>query len=181
MTDCSVDPRLMRASDQDRDLAVADLRDACQLGRLTADEFETRVHAVLCSTTIGQLWSLTGDLPRRAQQARTVDPPWAPAPWAPPASYYQPVPWGYGRQLPPVPAKMHPLAVTGFVVSIIGVFMCQLLVPSIVAAIFAVIALRQIDSSRLVLRGRGLAIAGLAISASSVFLGLEILFHHIVH
>jgi len=181
MTDCSVDPGLMRASDQDRDLAIADLRDACQLGRLTVGEFDARVESVLRSTTVGHLWSLTWDLPGRARQTPIMSPPLTPAPWGAPALYSPPVPWGYGLQPLPAPAKMHPLAVTSFVVSIIGVFMCELLVPSIMAAIFAVIALRQIDSSRLVLRGRGLAIAALAISASSVFLGMEILFHHIVH
>jgi Domain of unknown function (DUF1707)/Domain of unknown function (DUF4190) len=181
MTDCSVDPGLMRASDVDRDLAIADLRDACQLGRLTVGEFEARMHAALCSTTVGQLWSLTCDLPRRAQQSPTIDPAWAPVPWTAPANYYPSLPWGYGLQPPPHKAKMHPLAVTAFVLSLLGVFMCEILVTSIVAAILAVVALRQIDSPKLVYAGRGLTIAALAISASSVFLGMEILIHHVVH
>ncbi len=177
MTDCTVDPMLMRASDQDRDLAIGDLRDACQLGRLTLDEYEARMNSVLCSTTIGQLWSLTCDLPGRVSQVPVSTTPWAPVPWAAPALYYPPVPWGYGLQPPPRPTKMHPLAVTGFVASLIGVFMCETLFTSIVAAVFAVFALRQIDSSKGEYAGRGLAIAALAISTCSVFLGIEILLH----
>jgi len=177
MTDCSVEPAMMRASDLDRDLAITDLRDACQSGRLTVGEFEARMNSALCSTTVGQLWSLTCDLPRRVQQAPMIGPTWAPAPWGAPAQYYPPVPWGFELQSPPSPKRMHPLAVTAFVVSIIGVFTCEIFLTSIVAGVFAVIALCQIDSSKLVSAGRGLAIAALAISVSSVFLGLEILLH----
>jgi hypothetical protein len=178
MTHCRVDPGLMRASDQDRDLAIADLRDACQLGRLTLGEYEARMNSALGSTTIGQLWSLTCDLPGSMREAPTSVPPPPPAPWSGPMLYYPPVPWGYGLQPPPRPAKMHPLAVTAFVVSLLGVFMCETFVPSIAAAVFAVFALRQTDSSRGAYAGRGLAIAALAISTSSVFLGVEILVHH---
>ncbi len=178
MTDCSVDLRLMRASDQDRDRAIVDLRDAFQSGRLTLDEYETRMNSVLGSTTIGQLWSLTCDLPGSAPQAPTLDPRWAPAPWPAPPLYYPPIPWGYGLRPPPTQTKMHPLAVVGFVASLIGLFTCETLVTCIMAAVFAIIALRQIDSSKDAYAGRGLAIAALTISTSSVFLGVEFLLHH---
>jgi len=174
------DPAIMRASDHDRDLAIADLRDACQLGRLTAGEYEERVQSVLCSTTIGQLWSLTFDVPGRAQQVPTTVPERAPAPWGAPALYYPPVP-GYGFGPPPLRAKTHPLAVTAFVVSLIGVLTCGILITSMTAVVLAVFALRRVDSSQGAEGGRGLAIAALAISASSVFLGMEILLHHLVH
>ena len=181
MTDCSVDMNMMRASDQDRELAIADLRDACQMGRLTLGEYEARMTSALSSTTVGQLWSLTCDLPGRAPQATVPGPPPAPAMWGAPPLYYPPVPWGYGLQPPPRPAKMHPLAVTGFVASLFGVFTLPILVMGIVAAVMAVVALRQIDSSKAAYAGRGLAIAALAISTSSVLLGMELLVHHIVH
>ena len=177
MNETSVDPGLMRASDLDRDLAIADLRDGCQMGRLTVDEFEARMHGALCSATVGQLWSLTSDLPRRAQPVPAIGPARAPGPWGAPLPYYPPAPWGYGLPSPSERPRMHPLAVTAFVVSIIGVFMCQIFVTSTVAAAFAIFALRQIDTPKPAYAGRGLAIAALAISVSSVFLGVEIFLH----
>jgi hypothetical protein len=67
------DPAL-RASDADRDTTVARLREAHAEGRLTADEFEERVGAVLAARTMGELTALTADLPTPGRPvARTGD------------------------------------------------------------------------------------------------------------
>jgi len=52
----------MRASDADRDQVIDVLREAVGDGRLTADEFEERLHAAMASRTFGELAALTGDL-----------------------------------------------------------------------------------------------------------------------
>lgn len=67
------DPAL-RASDADRDAVVERLREAHAEGRLTAEEFEERVGAVLAARTIGELTALTADLPTPGRPvARTGD------------------------------------------------------------------------------------------------------------
>jgi hypothetical protein len=53
----------MRASDADRDRVLDALRAAMGEGRLTADEFEERVQAVLSARTFGELATFTADLP----------------------------------------------------------------------------------------------------------------------
>ncbi|GAB7052679.1 hypothetical protein JCM9534A_78050 [Catenuloplanes indicus JCM 9534] len=60
------DPRL-RASDADRQRVVADLERHTAAGRLSLDEFTTRVDAVLAARTHGDLGHLTSDLPAEAQ------------------------------------------------------------------------------------------------------------------
>jgi hypothetical protein len=53
----------MRASDADRDRVIDVLRVAVGEGRLTPDEFEERMQAVLSARTFGELAPLTADLP----------------------------------------------------------------------------------------------------------------------
>jgi hypothetical protein len=53
----------IRASDADREVVVATLRDAFEVGRLTLDEFNERVSAAYESKTWGDLRRLTIDLP----------------------------------------------------------------------------------------------------------------------
>src|SRR5215472_15630665 len=53
----------IRASDQDRDVVVATLRDAYTAGRLTLEEFDERTSAAYASKTWGDLRKLTEDLP----------------------------------------------------------------------------------------------------------------------
>ncbi|MDR7325613.1 MULTISPECIES: DUF1707 SHOCT-like domain-containing protein [Catenuloplanes] len=60
------DPRL-RASDADRQRVVADLERHTAAGRLSLDEFTTRVDAVLAARTHGDLGHLTSDLPAEAE------------------------------------------------------------------------------------------------------------------
>ena len=70
----------IRASDGDREKAVAILRDAYATGRLTLAEFDDRTSAAFASRTWGELRKLTSDLP--VQPA--LGPGWpAPAPAAP--------------------------------------------------------------------------------------------------
>ena len=56
-------PPEMRASDADRDRVIDVLRVAVGEGRLTSDEFEERMQAVLSTRTFGELASFTADLP----------------------------------------------------------------------------------------------------------------------
>lgn len=53
----------IRASDQDREVVVAALRDAYTAGRLTLEEFEERMTEAYASKTWGELRTLTEDLP----------------------------------------------------------------------------------------------------------------------
>jgi Domain of unknown function (DUF1707) len=53
----------IRASDVDREVVVATLRDAYTAGRLTLEEFDERTSAAYASKTWGDLRKLTEDLP----------------------------------------------------------------------------------------------------------------------
>jgi hypothetical protein len=53
----------IRASDVDREVVVATLRDAYTAGRLTLEEFDERTSAAYASKTWGELRKLTEDLP----------------------------------------------------------------------------------------------------------------------
>jgi hypothetical protein len=68
----------IRASDQDRDVVVAVLRDAYTAGRLTLEEFDERMTAAYASRTWGELRKLTQDLP--AQPVLGSDVPGRPLP-----------------------------------------------------------------------------------------------------
>src|SRR5215469_7732529 len=68
----------IRASDQDRDVVVAVLRDAYTAGRLTLEEFDERTTAAYASRTWGELRKLTEDLP--AQPILGADVPGGPLP-----------------------------------------------------------------------------------------------------
>jgi uncharacterized protein DUF1707 len=63
----------IRASDADREKAVAILSDAYIAGRLTLDEFHERLTAALSGRTWGALGELTSDLPHEARPG--ADPP----------------------------------------------------------------------------------------------------------
>ncbi len=56
----------LRVSDADRDRAVAELSEAFQVGRLTAEEFDERSGKALSATTETDLAGLLADLPRAA-------------------------------------------------------------------------------------------------------------------
>jgi len=70
----------IRASDADREVVVAALRDAYTAGRLTMEEFDERTSAAYAARTWGELRKLTVDLP--AQPILGADVPgrrWSPA------------------------------------------------------------------------------------------------------
>jgi uncharacterized protein DUF1707 len=75
-TESSSFPRGIRVSDADRDLAVAELSEHFQSGRLTQDEFEDRSGRALQARTGGDLTELFTDLPQRS----TVSARQAPGP-----------------------------------------------------------------------------------------------------
>src|SRR4051794_2824936 len=67
------DPTLrhaVRASDAERDAAVARLQSALAEGRITVDEFGERAQAAYAATTTDQLGPLLADLPARAAAAQ---------------------------------------------------------------------------------------------------------------
>ena len=59
----------IRVSDAERDLAVAELSEHFQSGRLTQDEFDDRSSRALAARTGTDLSGLFADLPRQAQVA----------------------------------------------------------------------------------------------------------------
>lgn len=61
----------LRASDAERDAAVAHLREATAEGRLTLDEFSQRMEAAYGARTADELARLTTDLPAAAQVSAT--------------------------------------------------------------------------------------------------------------
>ena len=63
---------------------------------------------------------------------------------------------------------MSGLAVASLVLGIVGIFTCYLLLPSILAAVFGVVAMRQIAQRPHELTGRGLAIAGVVCGAAII-------------
>jgi len=65
----------LRASHADREQAVEVLQDAFVQGRLTKDEFDSRVGHALASRTHGDLSALTADLPAGAPAPRPPRPP----------------------------------------------------------------------------------------------------------
>ena len=67
-------PGALRASDADRDRAVAELSEAFQAGRITADEFDERSAQALRARTGEELTALLQDLPAdRAPAARAAE------------------------------------------------------------------------------------------------------------
>ena len=69
-------PGGIRVSDADRDLALAELSEHFQTGRLTKEEFDDRSGRALRARTGRELGELFGDLPRsHADMPRTVRSP----------------------------------------------------------------------------------------------------------
>jgi hypothetical protein len=58
-----------RASDAEREAAVARLRQAAGEGRLSVEELTARVDAAYAATTTGELEALTADLPAAPARA----------------------------------------------------------------------------------------------------------------
>jgi hypothetical protein len=119
----------IRASDVDREVVVATLRDAFTAGRLTLDEFDERMSAAYASRTWGDLRRLTADLPSEPVlgsdvPGRRLSPPGG-LPSHPPRPYpYPPLLHSPGSQSPgslpepdsepqppAVPPRRRPLAI----------------------------------------------------------------------
>jgi hypothetical protein len=60
----------LRASDADRDRAIAELREHAALGRLTLEEFSERADRAVAATTVSELEEIRRDLPSTAPAAR---------------------------------------------------------------------------------------------------------------
>src|SRR4051794_40589444 len=65
-----------RASDAEREEVAERLRDAAGTGRLEPDELEERLEAAYSARTVGELATLTGDLPEPAPQPAVPEPVW---------------------------------------------------------------------------------------------------------
>ena len=71
----------IRASDADRDRVTARLQEHFAEGRLTRDELDERVAAVLHAKTFGELRPVLADLPEPVPAPRVVAPQRAGRPW----------------------------------------------------------------------------------------------------
>ena len=65
---------MTRASDIDLEQAISALKTAFVQGRLTSDEFDTRVGQALASRTRAELAAITADIPRLKPAYRSVRP-----------------------------------------------------------------------------------------------------------
>ncbi len=64
----------VRASDAEREATVTRLQEALAEGRLSPEEFSTRLDAAYSARTLRQLDELVADLPRAGLRLRPVDP-----------------------------------------------------------------------------------------------------------
>jgi|HubBroStandDraft_3_1064219.scaffolds.fasta_scaffold08517_2 hypothetical protein len=85
----------IRVSDADRDLALAELSEHFQTGRLTQDEFDERSSRALGAKTGDDLRELFTDLPAHERPGLAPDAAQGPAPAQPPAA-----PVRAGRRMP---------------------------------------------------------------------------------
>ena len=109
----------MRASDADRDLAIAELSEHFQTGRLTQDEFDQRSARALQAKTGRELSELFTDLPGTAGQpgltdASSGEPGHGPS-WACPSSWPAAGPLGQS----PSGRRPVPFVITGVVAAIV--------------------------------------------------------------
>jgi Domain of unknown function (DUF1707)/Domain of unknown function (DUF4190) len=116
-----------RASDADRDRAINVLKTAFTEGRLTKDEYDTRVGQVFSARTYADLGAVTSDLPvPRAPLAPRQDP--YALPHRPPR---------------PTPARANSLAKAALILGIMQVFLFPLGIAAIVAGAKARRQIRQ--------------------------------------
>lgn len=79
----SDDRRILRASDAERDAAIARLRHHGSVGRLGVDELTDRIDKALEAKTLGQLDDLFVDLPDDRISLASMPPPAPPVPFNP--------------------------------------------------------------------------------------------------
>jgi hypothetical protein len=135
----------IRAADEDRDRVAGILGTAYSEGRLTKDEYDTRLEAAFAGRTYGELDKLMTDLPVRADLKRPVAEP----------------------------AVVSPVARTnGFAIASLACGFGQFLIGplAIFAIVFGYVARKQIK--RTGEQGAGLALAGLVLGWSAVIIGV---------
>jgi hypothetical protein len=111
----------LRASHADREHVIVTLKAAFVQGRLTKDEFDTRVGQTFASRTYAELTSLTADIPAGLAPARPPRPPARTQP-RPPVS--KAVLWGGCAMIPPA-------MVAGGILTGSGVFVAFFLLTTI--------------------------------------------------
>jgi hypothetical protein len=126
----------LRASDAEREAAAGRLQTAAAEGRLDADELDERLTAAYAARFRSELARLTED----------VTPP-APAPVPAALTFVRPA------------QRTNAFAIASLLVG----FFWMLWIGSLLAIVFGHVALREIAASGGEQRGRGLAIAGLAL------------------
>ena len=140
----------LRASDADREATAQRLHTAATEGRLDAEELDERLTAVYAARYCSELAPLTADVT-----------PSAPAPAAPPAPlrFVRPTPFTNGFAIAALVSALVWFAWFG----------------SVLAVIFGHVALGQIERSGGRQRGKGLAIAGLALGYFEIFVFAAVL------
>lgn len=99
-------------------------------------------------------------------------PPPGPAPGGAPSESTGPASAGYQQFRPADAAPRSGLATASLVLSIVGIPMCLLLVPSLLGLIFGIVGWGQTaDGQR---PGRGLAIAGTIVGATFLAIGIVV-------
>ena len=156
-------PPSYRASDADRERAVARIRQGVVEGRIDSEEFEQRLAAAYSARTMAEIDRVTCDLSPPPPPA----PP--PAPVAGPPAYYYPPP----QQNLAYPTKSNGFAVASLVLGITWIWW----IGSVLAVVFGHVALSQISKSQGRESGQGLAVAGLVLGYMGVAtLALVVLF-----
>lgn len=172
------DPGRMLASTADRERALDVLKDGFVEGRLTKDEYDTRVSSTYAARTYADLAEVTSDLP--GGQSVIAYPPAPPAirAYPPPGPVYPPYPYPPYQQAqftyPPVYEplpKTNQRAVGAMWCGILGLFLGVTSVPAVILGILALRQIRRTGES-----GYGAATAGLVLG----LLGIVVIVLHIV-
>jgi hypothetical protein len=173
-----VDPGRMLASTADRERALDVLKDGFVEGRLTKDEYDTRVSSTYAARTYADLAEVTSDLP--GGQSVVAYPPAPPAirAYPPPGPVYPPYPYPPYQQAqftyPPVYEplpKTNQRAVGAMWCGILGLFLGVTSIPAVILGILALRQIRRTGES-----GYGAATAGLVLG----LLGIVVIVLHIV-
>jgi Domain of unknown function (DUF1707)/Domain of unknown function (DUF4190) len=172
------DPGRMLASTADRERALDVLKDGFVEGRLTKDEYDTRVSSTYAARTYADLAEVTSDLP--GGQSVVAYPPAPPAirAYPPPGPVYPPYPYPPYQQAqftyPPVYEplpKTNQRAVGAMWCGILGLFLGVTSIPAVILGILALRQIRRTGES-----GYGAATAGLVLG----LLGIVVIVLHIV-
>jgi uncharacterized protein DUF1707/uncharacterized protein DUF4190 len=167
------DPGRMLASTADRERALDVLKDGFVEGRLTKDEYDTRVGNTYAARTYADLAEVTSDLP--GGQSLVAYPPAAPViraypPYPYPHPLYQQPQFTYPPTYEPLP-KTNQRAVGAMWCGLLGLFLGVTSIPAVILGILALRQIRRTGES-----GYGAATAGLVLG----LLGIVVIVLHIV-